>query len=128
VRKTLATAAILACAGSPVCAQQIHQLNCQGTIANFGAVLSGVRMFTPYNALGDGFVRFNGSVSAGGRTGRMIYEGCTRTAPFEGIIETPQGTWRIKVLDNTNGQMKIYDGKESLGAPPIVGNLGCSWR
>jgi hypothetical protein len=92
------------------------------------AVLSGGRQFVPYNALGDGYVKFVGTVSTGGISGRMMYEGGTQTAPFGGVIVTPQLQLRIGVLDNTGGQMIIYDGVPSLGPPETIGRFVCTWK
>jgi len=74
-------AVFLLCMCTQVCAQQA-QLQCQGVMGDTSAVMSGVRQFAPSNAAGDGYVRFAGTVTAGGISGRMIYEGYTQTAPF----------------------------------------------
>jgi len=50
-----------------------------------------------------------------------MYEGDTATAPFSGVITTPQGVLRIGVLDNTGGQFIIYEGTPGLGAPKTLG-------
>jgi hypothetical protein len=113
---------------SQVRGQERSELNCQGTMGNAPAVLAGVREYAPYNAVGDGYVRFMGAVSAAGISGRIKYEGYTRTGAFEGVIATSQGVLRIDVLDNTGGQMIIYDGKPSLGAPETIGRFVCRWR
>ena len=97
-------------------------------MGNLPAVLSGVRQYAPYNAVGDGYVKFIGRVSAGGVSGRITYEGYTRTAPFQGVVVTPQGSFTIGVLDNTGGQMIIYGGRPSLGPPEILGRFVCDWR
>jgi len=76
----------------------------------------------------DGYVKFAGEVSAGGISGRITYEGYTRTAPFEGVIVTPQGTLRIGVLDNTGGQMIIYEGTPRIGPPDTIGRFACIWQ
>jgi hypothetical protein len=107
---------------------QVAQLDCQGVMGNTPAVLSGRRQYTPYNALGDGYVRFSGTVTAGGIQGRITYEGYTRTGCFKGAIETTHGDLSIAVLDNTGGQMIIYSGKPSLGAPDTIGRFACKWR
>lgn len=121
-------AMVLLCACTQVCAQQISQLQCQGAMGNTPAVLSGVRQFARHNAMGDGYVKFVGTVTAGGISGRMTYEGHTRTAPFQGVIITSQGPLRIGVLDNTGGQMIIYGGAPSLGAPQTIGQFVCRWQ
>jgi hypothetical protein len=92
------------------------------------ATLSGVRQSVPYNALGDDFVRFAGVVTAGGIQGRIDYEGYTRTAPYNGMIESPAGAFSVGVLDNVGGQMIIYSGKATLGPPNQIGGFSCSWR
>lgn len=124
----VAAGLIALCACSQARAQQTNQLDCQGVMGHTPAVLSGVRQYAPYNALGDGYVRFNGSVTAGGIQGRITYEGYTQTAPFSGAIETAQGNLSVGILDNTGGQMIIYGGKPSLGPPDIIGRFSCSWR
>ena len=45
-----------------------------------------------------------------------MYEGYTATAPFSGVITTPQGVLRIGVLDNTGGEFIIYEGTPSSAA------------
>jgi hypothetical protein len=109
-------------------AQNNARLSCQGAMGDVPAVLSGVRQYAPYNALGDGYVKFVGTVSAGGISGRIMYEGYTQSAPFGGVIETPQLQIRIGVLDNTGGQMIIYDGVPSLGPPETIGRFVCTWK
>ena len=121
-------AIVLLCTCTQVCAQQENQLQCRGVMGDTSAVMSGVRQYAPYNAVGDGYVKFVGAVTAGGISGRMIYEGYTQTAPFQGIIESPRGTFRIAVLDNTGGQMIIYGGAPSLGPPQTIGQFTCRWR
>jgi hypothetical protein len=105
-----------------------NQLDCRGVLFGTPATLSGVRTFEATNALGDGYVRFQGGISAAGVRGRIAYEGYTRTAPFSGVMSSPLGTASIGVLDNTGGRMIIYDGKPSLGAPRTFGEFVCSWR
>jgi hypothetical protein len=117
-------AALLLCTCTKVWAQQA-QLDCQGVMGNTPAVMSGVRRYAPYNAVGDGYVRFAGTVNAGGIAGRVSYEGYTQTAP---VIETAQGPLRIAVLDNTSGRMIIYGGTPSLGPPQTIGEFVCRWR
>jgi hypothetical protein len=109
-------------------AQQFARLECRGTLGNTPALLSGVRQHTPTNAMGDGYVRFSGTVAAGGIQGHMTYEGYTATAPFKGVIETMQGGLSIGVLDNTGGQMIIYGGRASLGPPDTIGRFVCDWQ
>jgi hypothetical protein len=131
---TLAIGALAAlCIGGSAQAQQINQLACQGFIANLPATLAGTRQYAPYNALGDGYVKFFGNIRARGNDGRpidgrMTYEGYTNNVPFQGVIESPLGVYRIGVLDNTGGRMIIYDGRATLGPPQIFGEFGCDWR
>ena len=120
-------AAMLLFMCSQVRAQQ-SALSCQGVMGDVSAILSGTRQFASYNTLGDGYARFTGRVSAGGISGRMVYEGYTRTAPFEGVITTSQGALKVSVLDNTGGQLIIYGGTASLGPPQILGRFVCRWR
>ena len=120
-------AALLVCAWTEVFAQQA-QLQCQGVMGNTPAVLSGVRRYAPYNAAGDGYVKFSGTVAAGGIRGNVAYEGYTQTAPFQGVIETPRGPLAISVLDNTGGRMIIYGGTPSLGPPQTIGEFVCRWQ
>jgi hypothetical protein len=97
-------------------------------MGNVSATLRGVRQYAPYNALGDGHVKFAGNVSAGGITGQILYGGYTRTAPFDGVILTPEGSISIGVLDNTGGQMIIYSGTPTLGPPQTIGRFVCQWQ
>jgi hypothetical protein len=120
-------AAVLLCGSAQAFAQQNHPLRCRGVMGDTPAALSGMRHYVAHNSLGDGYVRFDGTVTAGGISGRIAYEGYTRTAPFEGVIATPNGAMRIAVLDNTGGQMIIYSGGPSLGAPHSIGQFVCSW-
>jgi hypothetical protein len=112
----------------PVQAQQIAELTCQGTFMGVRAVVQGQRQYAPYNSLGDGHVRFSGVLKADSGAAQMMYEGYTRVGAFEGILQGAQGVLPIAVLDNTGGQMIIYRGGASLGAPPIVGQFVCRWR
>jgi len=107
---------------------QNARLACQGIIGDAPAALSGVRQYAPYNALGDGYVRFVGKVSAAGISGRIAYEGYTRTAPFSGVIVIPGRQFRVAVLDNTGGQMIVYDGTPTLGPPREIGRFRCIWQ
>jgi hypothetical protein len=109
-------------------AQQIAELTCQGTFMGMRAVVQGQRLYAPHNALGDGHVRFSGVLQADFGAAQMMYEGYTRVGAFDGILQGSQGVLPIAVLDNTGGQMIIYRGGASLGAPPIVGQFACRWR
>jgi hypothetical protein len=124
----LACALIVLCACSQVHAQQQAQLKCQGVMGDVPAVLSGLWQFTPYNAMQDGYVKFAGEVSAGGISARMTYEGYTRSAPYGGVITNSQGALRVGVLDNTGGQMLIYEGTPRLGPPTMIGRFVCDWQ
>ena len=112
----------------PAHAQQLARLDCRGVMGDTPAVVSGVRQFTQHNAVGDGYVRFSGTVAAGGIQGRMTYEGYTATGSFRGAIETMQGALSIGVLDNTGGQMIIYGGRPRLGPPDTIGRFVCDWQ
>ncbi len=116
-------------AAAPAMAQQVNQLDCQGQSQSGPAIVSGMRQFTASNALGDGYVRFQGQYQAGALAGQMVYEGYTQTAPFEGYVTTQDGAVSaIAVLDNTGGRMVVYSGTPSLGAPDILAELVCNWR
>jgi hypothetical protein len=116
------------CICCPAVAQQISRLDCQGAFYGTPAVISGDRQFTPTSAVGEGYVRFQGSIAAGGMEGRITYEGYTATAPFSGVISGPRGTIAVGVLDNTDGRMAIYSGTPSLGPPDELGEFVCNWR
>jgi hypothetical protein len=68
--------------------------------------------------------QFSGSVSAAGMSGQIQYAGYTRTAPFLGVMSGPLGSMQIGVLDNTGGQMLVYDGRPTLGVP---GSFSSVW-
>ena len=108
-------------------AQQLNQLTCQGQIYGLQAIITGQRLYSPYNALGDGEVAFNGQIQAGNITGTIQYGGYTSGA-FDGFIQSSAGSVRIAVLDNTGGRMIIYEGGASLGAPTEIGVFVCDWR
>jgi len=107
--------------------QQMAHLRCQGVLFGAQAVIDGMREYAPYNALGDGQVRFVGTVAAAGLTGEMHYAGYTATAPFEGVMSGPLGAMKIGVLDNTGGRMIIYNGRATLGPPATIGQFVCVW-
>jgi hypothetical protein len=108
-------------------AQQVAHLRCQGVLFGSQAVIDGTREYATYNALGDGQVRFAGTVAAAGLTGEMHYAGYTATAPFRGVMSGPLGAMEIGVLDNTGGRMIIYNGRATLGPPDTIGQLVCAW-
>jgi len=116
------------CLCSEAVAQEVNRLDCQGSLSGAPATISGDREFTPTSALGDGYVRFQGSVAAAGMQGSIVYEGYTATAPFSGTIEGPPGRIAIGVLDNTGGKMIIYAGAPSLGPPNELGEFVCNWQ
>jgi hypothetical protein len=128
MRKYLACVTVFLCTCSGVYAQHRAQLDCQGVIEDVSATLVGIRQYTPFDSLGDGYVEFEGDISAGGITGQILYEGYTATAPFDGVIRTSQGTFSISVLDNTDGQFIIYSGTPTLGPPQTLGNFVCQWQ
>ena len=110
-------------------AQQMHTLKCQGMIYGQQAVLEGRRAYMRASSSGDGdFVRFQGMIRSAQGTANFAYEGYVLTAPFPGMIQMPQGSYWVKVLDNTGGKMIIYSGQERLGPPDIVGQFVCSWH
>jgi len=115
-------------AAAPAFAQQVSRLDCQGDFSGAASMISGYRQFTQTSAVGDGYVRFQGNIAAGGVQGTIAYEGYTATAPFSGVIESPLGEMSIGVLDNTGGRMIIYDGRASLGPPTELGEFACNWQ
>jgi hypothetical protein len=126
--KSLIGSIVLLCLSAAAMAQQVNRLDCQGWLSGSAAVISGMRQFTQTSALGDGYVRFQGSIAAAGMQGRIAYEGYTATAPFEGLMVGPLGQMSIGVLDNTGGRMIIYGGTPSLGAPNTLGEFVCNWQ
>jgi hypothetical protein len=125
---------VLLCAGLvalPAHAQQVNELFCQGNFMGGAAVVQGQRYYSPHNALGDGYVQFNGMLQGAAGRAQMVYEGYTRVGAFEGVLQAPLGTFPIAVLDatgNAGEQMIIYEGGAFLGAPPTLGQLVCQWR
>lgn len=111
----------------PAVAQTNH-LACEGQSVQGPVVIEGQRRFEAYNALGDGYVSFAGQLATGQMQGRIQYEGYTNTGAFEGLITGQFAPISISVLDNTGGEMIIYDGTQSLGAPEILARLICNWR
>ena len=126
--RSLILGLIASALASALAAQQASQLDCNGVFAGAQATVAGVRQFAPTSALGDGYVRFEGTIAAAGMQGRIAYEGYTRTTPFTGIVQGPLGEASIGVLDNTGGSMIIYSGAASLGPPTILGQFTCAWR
>ena len=122
-----AAGVVLANVVPAVAQQQLNQLSCQGQIYGLQAIIVGQRLYSPYNALGDGEVAFNGQIQAGNITGTIQYGGYT-TGAFDGFIQSSAGAVRISVLDNTGGRMIIYEGGASLGAPNEIGNFVCNWQ
>jgi hypothetical protein len=115
----------------PAQAQQVSVLSCQGDFMGGAAVVQGQRYYSPHNALGDGYVQFNGVLQGTAGSARMRYEGYTRVGAFEGVLQAPQGTFPIAVIDATGDageQMIIYQGGVFVGAPPTLGQLVCQWR
>ncbi len=106
-------------------------LNCQGIFYDMQTTVSGRRNIEVYNALGDGYVTFSGTISTPFETAPMNYEGYTNVPPFEGSIQSSSvGTFSIGVLDATgdNGSsMIIYDGRPTLGPPTVYGEFTCVW-
>jgi hypothetical protein len=112
---------------SPAQAQSSSQLRCRGVLFGAPAAIEGQRLYAAYNALGDGQVRFNGTVTARGMSGRIAYGGYTATGAFQGIMSGPLGSMQIAVLDNTGGRMLIYNGRPTLKAPDTIGEFICAW-
>ena len=54
----------------------------------------------------------------------MQSAGYTRTVPFQGVMSGPPGSMQIGVLDNTGGQILIYDRRPTLGASE---SFSCAW-
>ena len=106
---------------------QTHRLSCQGEGVQGPVVIEGVRTFQAHNLLGDGFVQFDGSVQSRIQAGRLQYDGYTAVGPFAGVISGDFPPISVSVLDNTGGQMIIYDGGVSTGAPAVLARLVCSW-
>ncbi len=128
VRITLLAASLVLLHAVPAIAQQqLNQLDCRGQIYGLQAIISGQRLYSPYNALGDGEVAFSGQIQAGNITGTIQYGGYT-TGAFDGFIQSTAGSVRISVLDNTGGRMIIYEGGASLGAPTEIGVFVCDWQ
>ena len=128
IPKLVAMGAIGLLAAIPAHAQQTNRLTCQGHFQGAQATIVGLRQFAPTSAMGDGYVRFQGEIAAGGMTGRIAYEGYTATGAFSGYVSGPPGTIRIGVLDNTGGRMIIYGGTASLGPPTTLGEFRCHWQ
>ncbi len=56
----LAASLVLLHHAPAIAQQQLNQLDCRGQIYGLQAIISGQRLFSPYNALGDGEVAFSG--------------------------------------------------------------------
>jgi hypothetical protein len=126
--RSMACALAVLCLCRPALAQQMNLLDCQGELFGAPAPISGSRQFAPTSALGDGYVQFQGDVAAGGMQGSLVYQGYTANGAFAGTMEGPLGRMAVSVLDNTGGQMIIYDGTPSLGAPNTLGTFACNWQ
>ncbi|MAU01868.1 MAG: hypothetical protein CL608_32425 [Anaerolineaceae bacterium] len=114
---------------NPSSQDETYILDCEGYFSNYSATLEGERVYSPYNALGDGYVTFRGTLTANGWDYPMEYEGYTNTAPFDGFIEESRDQiLHIAVLDNTAGNFIIYDGRPTLQAPDIWGEFDCRWN
>ncbi len=122
---------LLGLTGVGYCASAVAQvslLNCQGHFMGAQATLSGTRQFKTISAMGDGHVRFQGRIGAGGMVGEIAYEGYTHTS-LPGFIRGPLGEIAVGVLDNTDGRMIIYEGgAPSMWAPKTLGEFICDWR
>jgi hypothetical protein len=112
-------------------AQEVSILHCEGYFMQGEAVIEGQRAYVPYNAMGDGTVKFSGVINSVHGTARIYWEGYSQSAPFSGIVDTSAGPIYISVLDATGddgSKMIIYEDRASLGAPTILGELRCTWR
>lgn len=110
---------------------QVANLQCSGTIYNLPASVNGMREFEAYNALGDGYLRFSGTITTSTESAPMTYEDYSNLAPYEGSIRSDSvGTIAISVLDATgpnNDTMIIYSDIPTLGPPDILGEFTCVW-
>jgi hypothetical protein len=125
-----ATCSMLAWLAPEARAQDTVQLECTGQILGQPGAIRGTRTYTPYNALGDGTVRFQGTATAGGQAAPLAYEGYTRTAPFAGTVGMAAGPYPISVLDATGPRgdlMIVYDARPTMGPPTILAELVCRW-
>jgi len=114
-------------------AQELHTVKCQGYFWGMPATVEGQRAyFRSGHPLGDGdSLRFNGVIRSSRGTLQFTYEGYANSAPFQGVVQTPQGPYLVKVLDGTGARhekMVIYGGRPTLGPPPTWGEFVCSWR
>jgi hypothetical protein len=107
--------------------REVYLLTCQGSYNGWPAALQGQREFVPTNQFGDGYVRFAGLLRIRTWSARMFYEDYSNLAPYEGVLQTNEGYYSISVLDNTGGQMLVYQGGESLGPPALIGQFVCRW-
>lgn len=110
---------------------QVASLQCSGTFYNLPASVNGVREFEAYNALGDGYLRFTGTITTSTESAPMTYEDYSNLAPYEGSIRSDSvGIIAISVLDATgpnNDTMIIYSDIPTLGPPDILGEFTCVW-
>lgn len=111
---------------------QTYVLSCQGQFLGNQATITGWRQYISYNALGaayvDGYVRFAGEMQIGQYRLPMTYEGYTNLAPYHGSLWVDQQSYSFKILDNTEGRMIIYEGRERLTAPTTWGEFVCRWQ
>lgn len=127
-RRCATNVAMLALLSSDAALAQTYQLSCSGQSVQGPIRVEGTRSLQTYNAIGDGFVSFDGSVQTSKTAGRLQYEGYTRTGAFQGLVSGNFQPIPIAVLDNTGGEMIIYAGGASLGAPEILARLRCAWQ
>jgi hypothetical protein len=114
-------------------ATEVYEVTGTGTFQNQGATITGQYVYAPYNAMGDGAVRFVGTLRSPLGQAKLGYEGYTNHAPYEGYLYVESGpyqgnTYKVGILDNTGGQFVIYDGTPTLGPPNEWGRFVCEWR
>jgi hypothetical protein len=113
-------------------ANEVYELTATGTFQNQRALITGQKVYAPYNALGDGTVRFVGTLRSPLGEAELGYEGYTNAPPYDGYLYVQsgpyQGTYKIGILDDTDGQFLIYDGKPTLGPADEWGRFVCQWR
>jgi hypothetical protein len=114
-------------------ATEVDEVMGTGSFQNQLATISGLRVYAPYNAMGDGTVRFVGTLRSPLGQAELGYEGYTNLAPYGGYLYMQSGpyqgnTYKVRILDNTGGQFVIDDGKPTLRAPNELGRFVCQWR
>ena len=113
-------------------ATEVYEVAGTGSFQNQRATITGRYVYAPYNALGDGTVRFVGTLRSPMGQAKLVYEGYTKLAPYDGYLYVQSGpyqgnSYRVGILDKTSGQFVIYDGKPTLRAPNEWGRFVCEW-